>query len=470
MAKTKSNEQVSKPAQRQETTTILPLQVETPKPTVLSYETQDDPLTPEAGKPGLPAETVIEDEGTVDYEDEAAEQEETEIITFSEKDKKDLPLLEQKIETGSRQAFEALREIRQRQLWRLIRNDDDEQSYGTFDDYCEERMGHSRQWVTHATNWLNITEEMERLGITDPPRLTVKAAQGLLAGRLKDAGGLRAVLEEAKQDSVPLKRDDLREIVLRRADYNYWSRDGQEGINKPAAKSYAEYKHDVATAKQLGESGSYALFEEAVKVARDESSQGTGLADALVMISQQKRKMPDRGRLLANFTGVALEELVERLKDVAQEIKGIDEKKTLLANRKKEINSLLQEGGIKKLKDEAKALETELVAVGAITRKAKKDEPPQEDDGRGIPSSDQDEDAHVDSLEHEASPVRTNLTDALASLDLALQCPWPEDSDELHQILLDAQDCEEKLAVIKATVEERLVEVVEPEAMPSGEK
>lgn len=464
MTKTKLHEQTSKPAQAQAVNTILPMEVHSPETAVLSHEMQDDAVSPESGKPGLP-EPLLEDEGTVDHEDQAEEQENIEVAAFTEQDKRDLPVLEEKLEAGSRQAFEALREIRQRQLWRLVLNDHDEQCYETFDDYCEERLGHSRQWVTHATNWLTIAEEMERLGITDPPRLTVKAAQGLLAGRLKEAGGLRAVLEEAKQDGVPLRRDDLREIVLRRANYNHWSKDGREGYTKPAAQTYAEYKHDLAVVKQLGNGGSYTLFDEAITAAGNESSQGTGLPDALVALAQQKQKLPDGDRLLANFTGVALEELVERLKDVAQEVKAVNDKKTLLADRKKEIKSLLQDGGIKKLKDEAKALETELVAKGAIKSKGKKNELPPEDDGRGIPFPTQDKDEQ----EYKDSLVRTNLTDALAALEQAIQCAWPDDLDELHQIQLDTQDCEEKLAVIKATVEERLAEVEEPEPVASGE-
>jgi hypothetical protein len=60
------------------------------------------------------------------------EQEDTEVVAFTEQDKKDFSLLEKKVEAGKRQAFEALRTIRQRQLWRLIRNDEAEQLYKTF--------------------------------------------------------------------------------------------------------------------------------------------------------------------------------------------------------------------------------------------------------------------------------------------------------------------------------------------------
>ena len=81
----------------------------------------------------------------------------------------------------------------------------------------------------------------------------MKAAQGLLTGRLQEAGGLRAVLEEAKEDGVPLDRDHLREIVNRRAEFNHYSKDGTQGVTKPAAMTYADYKKDLATVKELGD-------------------------------------------------------------------------------------------------------------------------------------------------------------------------------------------------------------------------
>ncbi|HEX3655112.1 MAG TPA: hypothetical protein VHV55_04875 [Pirellulales bacterium] len=422
--------------------------------------------TTEIGKPGLP-KPQLEHEGIVDDESHAKTHEPTEVLAFTEGDKKEFGLLEQKVGSGKRQAFEALREIRQRQLWKLVKDEQGKQLYQTFDAYCEERWGHSRQWVTHGTNWLFITEEMELLGITDPPHLSVKAAQGLLIGRLEDAGGLRVMLQEAREDSVPLDQDHLREIVLRRADFNYWSKDGTEYVNKPAAKTYAEYKKDVAIVKPLGDSGSYSLWNDVLKAAGAPPPLGTALADALVAVAQQQRKMPSRDRLLANFTGVALEELVGRLMEVAKEIKEVEEKKTLLDDRRQELKALLQDGGIQKLKGEAKALEEQLVAVGAIKRRGRKDEPPQEDDGRGIPFPEQDE-AEDGEQDAQVNEVLTNLTDALASLDLVLACDWSDVSGELNCILLALQGCEGKLTEIKAKVEKCLAEAEEPEAIPSG--
>lgn len=424
----------------------------------------DEPVgDPDAGKHCLP-EPELEEEGREEFESDVEDDETTDVqIAFTEKDKADFVLIEKQVESGGRQEAEAMREIRKRQLWRLAVDSDDKPIlYANFKEYCEERWGHTPQWVTHQTNWLAITEEMERLGITDPPHLSVRAAQGL-SGRLKDAGGLRTVLEEAKQDGLPMDRDSLREIVLRRANYNYYSKEGTPGETKPAAQTYAAYKLDVATAKQLGEAGSYGLVTEALKA--NGGQHGIGFADQIVLLSQQKRKMPERDQLLANFTGVALEELVERLKDVAQEIKTIQEKKKLLEQHKQEIK-FLQGGKVKQLKSEAKALESELVEKGAIKKKGKKQEKPQ-DDGRGIPEIfDPGDDDHDD---QGASEVLSNLIDALGSLEFAQESEWPDESEELKRILATTQDCEALLAEINAKVKESLAEVDEPEFVPSGE-
>lgn len=425
------------------------------------------PLPEPDGNPGLPD---LEEEGLDAYEDDVDEETES-AVSFTEKDQKDLPLLEKRVVGKLREAAEALREIRQRQLWRLLLNEQGNQLFANFDEYCNERLGHTRQWVTHLTNWLSIAEELERLDLGQI-HLTVKAAQALTNERLGEAGGLRAVLEEAKQDSVPLDQTHLREIVLRRANYNFYSKDGREGITKPAAQTYDEYKHDLAVVKQLGESGSYSLIDEAIKAAGNESSQGTGLADVLVSLCQEQEKLPDRDGLLANFTGTALEELVERLMEVAEEINSIKEKKILLAERKKEIKSLLQEGGIKKLKDDAKALETQLVAVGAIKQRGKKEEPPpQEDDGRDIPFPVQEEDDdEAGESENDESEVHSCLLGAMDSLDLALASEWPDNLGALNTILRTTEECEEKLAEINAKAKELLADVEEPQTLPSGQK
>jgi hypothetical protein len=416
---------------------------------------EPDQITLAAGKPRLSEpepEPEYLDYSEEDVEGEDEEKDEAEQIDFTEKDRKDLPLLEQRAENGGRQQAEAIREIRQRQLWRLILDDEGKQLYSNFEDYCQDRLGHPRQWVTHLTNWLRILEEMDRLGIKE--RLTVKAAQGLLIGRLQDAGGLRAVLEEAKEDSVPLDRDHLREIVLRRADFNYWSQDGIEGITKPAATTYAEYKKDLAAVKELGDGQSSSDVVTKAKALDGD------LAENIVAICKQERTLPRPSSLLAVLTGTALQELVRRLKDLGQEQVEITEKKARL----KELNQQLREGQ-KKEREEKKALEQELKAKGVLKVKA---QPPQ--GGPPQPPSDTPPEVEEDvATEPEPeSEVYMGLQTAWKTLDEALSGEWPEEEGELNAVLLKAQECEDKLAEVVAKAKELIADAEQPEAIPSG--
>ncbi len=419
---------------------------------------EPDPTTPEDGKPGLP-EPETETEYTPEPYEEDAEGEddqeaEGEEVTFTEKDRQDLTLLEMRVEGKLREAAQAIREIRQRQLWRLCEDDQGGRvNYPNFEAYCQDHLGHSRQWVTHLTNWLRIMEELDRLKFP-VPHLTVKAAQGLLVDRLQDAGGLRAVLEEAKEDGVPLDRDSLREIVLRRADFNYWSKDGKEGFTKPAANTYADYKKDLALVKELGEVRTdYGIVTKAKELEGD-------LGDNLVSLCQQERKMPKPDSLLAMLTGKALEDVVSRLKDVGKESADIEEKK----KRLKDVNKQLKEG-LKKEREERNALEQELRAKGVLKPKAKPSQAVPQD---GLPApqpgtTDDDEDEPSQAPE---SLVYGNIADAYDYLDEALSGEWPQEDSELNAILLKAQDCETKLAEITAKVKELIAE--QPEAIPSG--
>jgi hypothetical protein len=299
-------------------------------------------------------------------------------------------------------------------------------------------------------------EELEALGFP-VPHLTVKAAQGLLIGRLPDAGGLQAVLEEAKEDGVPLDRDHLREIVIRRADFAYWSKDGFEGITKPATTNYAEYKKDLATVKELGNGQSSSDVVTKAKALDGD------LAENIVAICKQERTLPRPSSLLAVLTGEALQELVSKLKDLGQEQAEITEKKARL----KELNQQLREGQ-KKEREEKKALEQELKAKGVLKSKPKP-KPPH--DGPPQPPSDTPLEVEDDvATEPEPdSEVYMGLQTAWETLDEALSGEWPQEEGELTAILLKAQECENKLAEVVAKAKELLADAGEPEAVPSGD-
>lgn len=422
---------------------------------------EPDTTTLEDGKTGLP-EPEPEDD-LEPYEEDAEGEDDQEAegkeVTFTEKDRQDLPVLEKRVEGKLREAAQAIREIRQRQLWQLCEDDQGERiNYPNFEAYCQDHLGHSRQWVTHLTNWLRIMEELDSLKFP-VPHLTVKAAQGLLVGRLQDAGGLRAVLEEAKEDGVPLDRDSLREIVLRRADFNYWSNDGKEGVNKPAAPTYAEYKRDLAAVKELGEGRTdYGIVTKARQLEGD-------LGDNLVAVCKENRVLPKTDHLLVVLTGKALEDVVSRLKDVGKESADIEEKKKLLKTRRKQLKEMLQEEGLKKIREEAKTLEQELQAKGVLKPKSKPI-PPTSEGGSTPPQPDTTQDDEED--QKPDSEVYMGLQTAWETLDEALSGEWPQEDSELNAILLKSQECETKLAEITAKVKELIADAAEPEAVLSG--
>jgi hypothetical protein len=413
------------------------------------------PMTTGAERNGKAALPDLEVEGYEDGEDDLDEdKDEGEADpVFTPKDEEDFPRLESRVLTGTRDTFSALREIRSRKLWMLIRDDEGKRKYKNFDAYVQERWGHRRQWVTHGTNWLHIMEMAESLGI-DPPILTVDAAQGLLPGRLEEAGGLLAVLQEAKEDSIPLTKDNLRDIVLRRANYSYCSK--TDGAMKPAGATYTDYKRDCIVAKKLGK-GTWGIVTDTQKLPGD-------FAENLIKLCTERNKLPVAEDLVTVVTGKALEDIVARLGTIAQTSAENEAKKNRLATLSKQIRAMRQPDGLKCLQEEKKALQEELEEKGIITSKngRRKDE---------LPPADGDADeAEEGEEEDDVGQVRSNLDQALQFLEDALDDPdWPQDADELRAILQSAQEVETKLAEITARAKELLADApAEPEAIPSG--
>lgn len=111
---------------------------------------------PEQGKPGIPDP---DDESWYDPEVNRDDAEREVAVSFSEKDRAELSRLERQVDSGMRQAAEALRVIRSRQRWGLESDEQVWQRYAIFEDYCQDRWGQSRQWATQLTNWLTAVEE-----------------------------------------------------------------------------------------------------------------------------------------------------------------------------------------------------------------------------------------------------------------------------------------------------------------------
>lgn len=409
-------------------------------------EAEKNPVTLE------PDFKLVEPEPQLEQEPETAES--GDEIAFTEKDRKDFPRLERQCEKGQRQAAEALREIRTRQLWRLIEDEDGKQKYATFDQYVEDRWGRTRQWCTQLTNWLVVTEEMERLGVTDPPHLSVRAVQGLSGGHLCDAGGLQAVLAEAKADGVPFDREHLRAIVERR--YAYFSEEVPE-FRKPAAPTYDQYRADLAALEQFATvPTSPALVEQAANRDGD-------FADNLVSVCQEQQSFPSTERLLAKITGEELEAVVERLKPIADELQQTAEEKRQYEETQQKIKEIERQG-LQQLKEEQKKLKEKLTAKGIFKSTKRPQQPDQQNQGQ----TDKQERETSQDNSPPASEVRQSLDSALESLDDALTGDWPvDDTEELDRIVAVAEDIEKKLAEITAKAKELLADVEESEAVSS---
>lgn len=415
-----------------------------------------DPEPPDQGKPGLPDP---DDESWYDPDVNQDDAEREASVSFSEKDRAEFARLERQVDSGTRQAAEALRAIRSRQLWRLESDEQGGQRYANFEAYCQDRWGHSRQWATQLTNWLRAVEEGERAGIA--VSLTVKAAQGLLTGRLKEAGGLQAVLGEAQEDGAPLDRESLREIVNRRADYNYYSEKGEVGVNRPAAPTYGEYKADLETAGRLGK------FPADFEVVTRAKELDGDFATNLVSLCRERKVVPPANRLVAVLTGEALADVVARLKVIGEEHAEIAGKMKLLATRRKQLREMQKESGLKTIREEAKALERELKAKGGY--KPRGSTPPQGRATHGVPAARAAEDGDgEDAVPGVGSEVRTNLETALDYLDEAATGEWPTDEAELSDIRQAVRDCEDKLAVLAAKVKQLLPDIEQVETVLVG--
>jgi hypothetical protein len=381
-------------------------------------------------------------------------------ITFTTTDQKDLTKLEKKVTGGTRQAAEGIREIRNRKLWRMEKDKDGCQRYSSFETYCKERHGHSRVWVTYLTNWLAITEEAEHLGLD--VQLSVYACRGLGGSKLEQAGGLRAVLEEAVEDGT-LYRDSLHAIVERRAEFTrYQGPLMRESIYKPAATTYAEYKKDLAVVKEVDE---YKTSPSTFHRAKTEEGD---FADNLVKQSQKDGTIPRSDELLVALTGEALASVVARLVVVGKEQAAAVVKKNELVTIRAARRAMSSTDAMKKLRADEKALEAEL---GIVKKKKDKDKAPSDagaapteavagatptETGAIVPAVTLVEDNFLEDNDNEDDNDEDDLTLALGNLDDALTYEWPDDLGELNAILVKIQDCEIKLGAIKAKVLDRI--------------
>lgn len=120
------------------------------------------------------------------------------------KEADELQRLEAVVEQGRKQhrkAIEALREIRERDLYKPM--------YESFDDYIETRWGRTRQWATQEINWLRATECLEASGKTSY-QFSVGSIQCAASLLNCDPEGFCTVYEAAAQKSLPVTAEAMK--------------------------------------------------------------------------------------------------------------------------------------------------------------------------------------------------------------------------------------------------------------------
>jgi len=328
-----------------------------PEPQPAEQPQTTEQTTEQNGKDSLSAEDEheedFEEEDEEDFEDEEVEEQEAEP-TFTDQDRADLPVLEAKVKHHGLEEAKAIREIRQRKLWMLHRNDDGFRKFKSYDEYVAERHGHSRSWATEQTQWLATIEklaDLRTLGVDVPEMLTRTAVSGMhhlaecgnYQGDTEDEqeeAGLIAVLQEASQDGKSLSGDKLRVICNRR--YQFFNR--YRWRAKPLAATYDDYKKDMA------------LLEPLSKVDRSERNSGkvkewadtnkAPMPEAVVATYKQSCSLPDDDFLLSVATGDELNTLVADLVALHDKIASIQEADQLAKISREKAHQTRQSIGV----------------------------------------------------------------------------------------------------------------------------
>lgn len=409
---------------------------EAEEPAVLNVEPADSP--PQHHTPEQPGKEPLPDEEDQldDDEDEEAEP------VFSEQDKADLPVLEGKVKHHGLQEAKAIREIRQRKLWMLHRNEDGTRRYRSYDEYIHEFHGHSRQWASEQTQWLTKNETLAALrmkGVDVPEVLTRTAVSGLhhlvecgnYQGDTEDEqeeAGLIAVLQEAAQDGVSFSGQNLRAICNRR--YHFYSR--HRWRPKPLAFTYDDYKKDLALVQPLAEVDRSERNNSTIKEWAEDNN--ATMQEAVLATYKKNCSLPDDDLLLSIATGDDLNKLVDDLVALGDKIASLKEAEQVAKDKREQARQAR----------EALGLPTKKKATGH------KPKPPPAASPSPAPDSDSDE--------GDVDDVQENLDSALDYLDAALEADWPEDGDTIQSILEAAQACEGKLAQVINKAKELLAD------------
>lgn len=231
------------------------------------------------------------------------------FLKMSAKDRKDFDRLDKKFNKGQRESIAALREIRERRLFR--------EQFATFDDYMESR-GRTRQWATQQTNWLRVIELLEKHG-KEPYHLSVDGAQPL--AKLKDHPEefVRALLDAEEMAQASDRHDPTKKMLKDAVSHQERFLHRRKALATPDL-TYEENR----SLDRLCEG--HRAKKNLVELAHSKSeASGQPLSECLRVICEEERSLPRNKDLLVAARGEELAKLVDALVTIANELEEEDE-------------------------------------------------------------------------------------------------------------------------------------------------
>jgi len=232
-------------------------------------------------------------------------------------ERQELERLEGVIKDGERprrKAIGALREIRQRDLYKSA-------GYATFDDYVEQRWGRTRQWATQEINVLRVVELLEAATGKDTYQFSKAAIQPISYLLEQEPEEFLWVYQEAAKAGEPVTEGAIRSALNPSRDYirtrGMWER-YQEDTKVPQARRIALTREE---AQVLGDPYQYRDYSgDLVEQAKEKpAAEGKTWQECLPALCREAGKLPRPVHLLAAARGDDLEALCQPLAGLIKE-------------------------------------------------------------------------------------------------------------------------------------------------------
>jgi hypothetical protein len=256
----------------------------------------------------------------------------------------DLLRLEAVMDEGEkkhREAVEALREVRDRKLFR-------KRGYDSFDDYVECHRRRTRQWATQEINWLRACECLEARG-KGPYQFSKQAVQPAAYLLESDPEGFCEVYLGAAAKALPVTENAVKEslkdylhFVQLRDEWARW----QDNAKVPEAERAPVTKEEAELLDFPWERRSYAT--NLVEKAKEKAQQtGRTWQECLAEVCREERKTPMPVHLLAAARGDDLKEVVLPLRAELQRWEDYDRAAKVADELTKRAREIRRAYGIK---------------------------------------------------------------------------------------------------------------------------